>query len=170
MAEGFEVGVQDDLIIVREPTTGLYAIYSKPAEQPQLILQRRKPANHHTLLLEPRRQRTRRQFASSVGSGEDRGFGGWAVERAVIRVLTPRRLGLGCPPRSAKSVEPRLAPGARRDARQDFPRNPRPWDQLCEGRVGPGCLAQTGVVAVRQPVRVNWQRTGNEGHHNTGRC
>lgn len=50
MAEGFEVGVQDDLIIVREPTTGFYAIYSKPAEQPQLILQRRKPANDHTLL------------------------------------------------------------------------------------------------------------------------
>jgi hypothetical protein len=43
MAHSFEVGVQDDLIIVRDPRTRFYAIYSKPADQPQLILHRRRP-------------------------------------------------------------------------------------------------------------------------------
>jgi hypothetical protein len=64
MAEGFKVGVQDDLIIVREPTTGFYAIYAKPAEQSQLILKRRKPTNDHSFLLEPGGQRTRKRARS----------------------------------------------------------------------------------------------------------
>jgi hypothetical protein len=54
MAERFEVGLQDYLIIVREPNTGFYAIYSKPAEQAQLTLQRRKPTNDLSLLAQAR--------------------------------------------------------------------------------------------------------------------
>jgi hypothetical protein len=50
MADSFEIGVQGDLIIVRAPATGFYAIYSKPSDQPQLILQRRRPTKDHTLL------------------------------------------------------------------------------------------------------------------------
>jgi hypothetical protein len=50
MAHSFEVGVQDDLIIVREPVTNFYAIYSKPTDRPHLILQRRRPTDDHKLL------------------------------------------------------------------------------------------------------------------------
>jgi hypothetical protein len=50
MGDSFEVGVQDDLIIVRDPATRFYAIYSKASDQPQLILKRRRPTKDHALL------------------------------------------------------------------------------------------------------------------------
>lgn len=50
MADSLEVGTQGDLIIVRDPTTGFYAIYSKHSDQPHLILKRRRPIKDHALL------------------------------------------------------------------------------------------------------------------------
>ena len=49
MAE-FQVGVLDGLIIVTDPETQFYAIYSKHSDQPQLILKRRRPTKDHELL------------------------------------------------------------------------------------------------------------------------
>jgi len=43
----FQVGVHDGLIIVTEPATRFYAIYSKPPDRSRLILERRKPAIDH---------------------------------------------------------------------------------------------------------------------------
>jgi len=37
-----------------EPTTGFYAIYSKPADPPQLILHRRRPTKDHALIARAR--------------------------------------------------------------------------------------------------------------------
>ena len=39
-----------DLIVVWDPATHFYAIYSKPSDQPQLILKRRRPSKDHELL------------------------------------------------------------------------------------------------------------------------
>ena len=44
------VGVVDDLIVVSSPATGFFAIYSKPADRPQLVLVRRFPSKDQELL------------------------------------------------------------------------------------------------------------------------
>ena len=46
----FEVGVSGDLIIVREPATLFYAIFSKSPDQPQLVLKRRRPTKDRALV------------------------------------------------------------------------------------------------------------------------
>jgi hypothetical protein len=46
----FEVEVSGDLIIVREPATLFYAIFSKSSDQPQLVLKRRRPTQDRALL------------------------------------------------------------------------------------------------------------------------
>jgi hypothetical protein len=49
-ASEFEVGVSGDLIIVREPVTMFYAIFSKSSDQPQLVLKRRRPTRDSALV------------------------------------------------------------------------------------------------------------------------
>jgi hypothetical protein len=44
------VGIVDDLIVVRSPASGFFAIYSKPADPPQLVLVRRFPSKDEELL------------------------------------------------------------------------------------------------------------------------
>jgi hypothetical protein len=44
------VGIADDLIVVRSPAAGFFAIYSKPADRPQLMLVRRSPSKDQELL------------------------------------------------------------------------------------------------------------------------
>ena len=44
------VGIVDDLIVVRSPATGFFAIYSKPADQPHLMLVRSLPSKDEELL------------------------------------------------------------------------------------------------------------------------
>jgi hypothetical protein len=48
------VGVHCDLIVITDPATGFYAIYSKPSDRPQLILQRRRPTKDHALVARAR--------------------------------------------------------------------------------------------------------------------
>jgi hypothetical protein len=50
MSESLEVGVQDDLIVVIDSATHFYAICSKHADQPRLILKRRRPTKDSELL------------------------------------------------------------------------------------------------------------------------
>ena len=49
-AQDLEVGVDGYLIVVREPTSGFYAIYSKPKRRPQLILRRPADTEDQALL------------------------------------------------------------------------------------------------------------------------
>src|SRR6476469_3917331 len=66
MAQDLEVGVDGYLIVVREPTSGFYAIYSKPKPRPQLFsAAARTPKIRHYSLKFGRLQTTRR--ASSGG-------------------------------------------------------------------------------------------------------
>jgi hypothetical protein len=51
----FRVGVHDGLIVVTEPTSHFYAVYSKPADQRRLILERRRPTNNQELVAQARR-------------------------------------------------------------------------------------------------------------------
>jgi hypothetical protein len=50
MGDNFEVDVEGDTIVVWDPVTHFYAIYSKPSDEPQLILKRRRPTKDHALL------------------------------------------------------------------------------------------------------------------------
>jgi hypothetical protein len=43
------VYVEDDLLVVTEPLTHFYAIYSKHPELPQLILKRRRPTKDYSM-------------------------------------------------------------------------------------------------------------------------
>ena len=43
MAEAFEVGVSEELIVVRQPAVHFYAIYAMASDPPQLKLTRRAP-------------------------------------------------------------------------------------------------------------------------------
>jgi hypothetical protein len=54
MGDNFEVDVEGDLIVVWDPVTHFYAIYAKPSDQPQLILQRRSPDKDPELLARAR--------------------------------------------------------------------------------------------------------------------
>jgi hypothetical protein len=54
MGDNFEVTVEDDLLVVRDPTTRFYAIYSKTSDEPELRLKRRRPTKDHTLLARAR--------------------------------------------------------------------------------------------------------------------
>jgi len=54
MGENFEVKVEGDLIVVWDPVTHFYAIYSKPSDEPQLILKRRRPGRDDGLLARAR--------------------------------------------------------------------------------------------------------------------
>jgi hypothetical protein len=45
MASELEIGVEGGRIVVRDPDSGFYAIYSKPSDQQRLLLERRKPSN-----------------------------------------------------------------------------------------------------------------------------
>lgn len=44
----FQVGVRDGLIVVMDPASRFYAIYSKPPDQPRLILECRGPTKDHS--------------------------------------------------------------------------------------------------------------------------
>ena len=46
----FRVAVCDGLIVVTDPASRFYAIYSKPADQPRLVLERRRPTKDHTIV------------------------------------------------------------------------------------------------------------------------
>lgn len=50
MNDCFEIGVDEGRIIIRDPATGFFAIYSKPSDQPHLLLERRMPTDDHLLL------------------------------------------------------------------------------------------------------------------------
>jgi hypothetical protein len=49
MAEDFEVGVHEELIVVRQPAIHFYAIYAMAGNAPQLKLLRRAPTKDHEL-------------------------------------------------------------------------------------------------------------------------
>ena len=49
-APEFEVGVVGDLIIVREPATLFYAIFSLSSDEPQLVIKRRRPTQDRALV------------------------------------------------------------------------------------------------------------------------
>jgi hypothetical protein len=51
----FRVGVHDGLIVVTEPTSHFYAVYAKPADQRQLILERRRPTKDQQLVDQARK-------------------------------------------------------------------------------------------------------------------
>jgi hypothetical protein len=51
----FQVGVHDDLIVVIDPATRFYAIYSKPPDQRRLILERRRPTKDHKTVARARK-------------------------------------------------------------------------------------------------------------------
>jgi hypothetical protein len=46
----FEIGLDGGRIIIRDPATGFFAIYSKLPDRPQLLLERRLPTTDHALL------------------------------------------------------------------------------------------------------------------------
>ena len=46
----FEVRESDGLIVVREPFTRFFAIYSKHFDQPKLVLRRCSPTKDHALI------------------------------------------------------------------------------------------------------------------------
>jgi hypothetical protein len=50
MYDHFEIGVDDGRIIIRDAATGFFAIYSKPSDRPNLLLERRKPTEDQVLL------------------------------------------------------------------------------------------------------------------------
>ena len=50
MAEAFEVGVSEELIVVRQPAVHFYAIYAMASDPPQLKLTRRAPTKAPKLL------------------------------------------------------------------------------------------------------------------------
>ena len=50
----FRVGVHNGLIVVTEPTSHFYAVYAKPQDQSQLILERRRPTKDQQLVAEAR--------------------------------------------------------------------------------------------------------------------
>jgi hypothetical protein len=49
MARDLTVGVDEGRIIVMDPATGFFAIYSKPSDRPHLLLERRKPTEDQVL-------------------------------------------------------------------------------------------------------------------------
>lgn len=51
----FQVGVRDGLIIVTDPATRFYAIYSKSPNRPRLILERRRPIIDHKIVARSRK-------------------------------------------------------------------------------------------------------------------
>jgi hypothetical protein len=50
MYDHFEIGVDDGRIIIRDAATGFFAIYSKPSDRQNLLLERRKPTEDQVLL------------------------------------------------------------------------------------------------------------------------
>jgi hypothetical protein len=66
MNDDFEVGVDEGRIIVRDPATGFFAIYSKPSDRPHLLLERRKPTDDHALLA--------RSWIAAVSKARDLGW------------------------------------------------------------------------------------------------
>jgi hypothetical protein len=46
----FQVGVQGELIIVREPDTLFYAIFSRHPKRPKLVLLRRRPTKNEEMI------------------------------------------------------------------------------------------------------------------------
>jgi hypothetical protein len=51
----FQVGVRDSLLVVIDPASRFYAIYSKPPDQPRLVLERRRPTKDHKIVARARR-------------------------------------------------------------------------------------------------------------------
>jgi hypothetical protein len=50
MADNLKVGIVDELIVVTDPATHFYAIYSKHTDRPQLTLERRMATKDQDLL------------------------------------------------------------------------------------------------------------------------
>ena len=66
MNDDFEVGVEEGRIIIRDAATGFLAIYSKPNDQPHLLLERRKPIDDQVLLA--------RAFQAAVSRARELGW------------------------------------------------------------------------------------------------